>query len=54
MSLELEWQYLQINFPGVSSQIGPIKDALIEAFFPAIFRVEEVNADLREILGLCV
>ena len=37
MSLQLEWQYLQRNIPGVVYIMGPIEDALREAFFPALF-----------------
>ena len=36
MSLQLEWQYLQITVPGFGSLMGPIYDALREAFFPAL------------------
>ena len=31
--------------------MGPTKDALREAFFPALFGGEEVSTNLREILG---
>ena len=44
---QLEWQYLQRNFPGVGSLMGPIEDSLRETFFPAIFVGEEVRSDLR-------
>ena len=50
MSLQIEWQYLQRTVPGAGTMIGPIEDALREDFFHALFGVEEVNADLREIL----
>ena len=30
MSLQLEWQYLQRNVPGVGTLMGPIEDALRE------------------------
>ena len=51
MSLQIECQYLQRTVPGVGTLIDPIEYALIEAFFLTLFRREEVNADLREILG---
>ena len=51
VSLQLKWQYLQRTFPGFGSLMGPIKDALREAFFPAKFEMEDVSADLIEILG---
>ena len=38
MSLQLEWNDLQRNFPGVGTLMGPIEEALIEKFFPALFR----------------
>ena len=31
--------------------MGPIKEALREKFFPALFGGEEINADYRKILG---
>ena len=40
-----------MNVPGVSSIIDPIEYSLREAFFLAIFGLEEVSANLREILG---
>ena len=51
MSLQLEWDYLQRNVPGVGYLMGPIEDALREACFPVLFRGEEVSDDLREIIG---
>ena len=51
MSIQLEWHYLQRNVPEVGSLMGPIEDSLREAFFLAIFRGEEVSANIREILG---
>ena len=48
--LQLEWQYLQRTVHEVGSMMSTIDDALREAFFPKIFRGEEVSADLREIL----
>ena len=45
--LQIEWQYLQINVPGVGSMMGPIEDTLKEAMFPSFFRGEEVSAKLR-------
>ena len=51
MLLQLQWQYLQRTVPVVDSILGPIEDALREAFFPALFGGEEVSADHREILG---
>ena len=47
MSFQIEWQYLQRTVPGVIYLMGPIEDALIEAFFPAIFGGEEVSANFR-------
>ena len=37
MLLQLEWNYLQITVPKVATMMGPIKEALIETFFPALF-----------------
>ena len=37
MSLQLEWQYLQNNVPGVGTLMGPFEDALREKFLPALF-----------------
>ena len=51
MLIQLKWQYIQWTVPGVGSLMGPIEDALREAFFPALFGGEEVSADLREILS---
>ena len=51
MLLQIKWQYLQRNVPGVGTIMGPIDIALREAFFPAIFGGEEVSANLIEILG---
>ena len=51
MSLQLEWQYLQRNVPGVGTLISPIEEAPREKFSPEIFRGEEINADFRKILG---
>ena len=51
VSLQLEWQYLQRNFPGVGTMMGPIEEALREKFFPALFGGEEITADFRKILG---
>ena len=47
MSLQLKWQYLQSNVPGVGYLVGTIKGALREAFFPALFGGKEVSDDLR-------
>ena len=47
----IDWQFLQSTVPRLGSLMGHIEDALREAFLPALFRGEEVNADLREILG---
>ena len=54
MSLHIEWKYLHRTVPGVGNMLGPIEDALREAFLPAILGRGEVNDDLREILGHCV
>ena len=51
MLLQTESQYLQRILPGVGTIIGPIEDALREAFLPALSGGEEVSDDLREILG---
>ena len=40
MSLQIECQYLQRTVPGVGTIMGPIEDALREAFFPALFGEE--------------
>ena len=49
--LQLECQYLQMDFCGVVNLVGPIGEALRETFFPMLFREEEVGADFRKILG---
>ena len=54
MSLQIEWQYLQRTVTRVGNIIGPIEDALREAFFPALFGGEEVSSNFREILGRSV
>ena len=54
MSLQLEWDYLQRNVPGVGYLMGPIENALREAIFPPLFGGEDINADLIEILGYSV
>ena len=51
MPLQLEWQYLQSNVPGVGNLMGPIEEALKKKFLPTIFGEEEINADFRKILG---
>ena len=51
MSLQLEWQYLQRNIPGIGTLVGPIEEALIEKFFPTLFGGEEINSHFRQILG---
>ena len=51
MLIHIEWQYLQRIVTEVGFLMGPIEDALREAFFPALFGGEEVGAELREILG---
>ena len=43
--MQLEWQYLQRNFPGVGTMMGPIEEALREKFFPALFGGEDITAD---------
>ena len=47
MLLQIGWQYLQRTVPGVGSLMGPIEDALREAFFPALFGGEEVSSNPR-------
>ena len=54
MLLQLEWKYLQRTVPEVGTLMDPIKDTLIEDFFPALFGGEEISANLREILGQSV
>ena len=52
MSFQLKWKYLKSTFPGVGTLMGPIEEALIEKFFPALFGGGGgVNADFRKILG---
>ena len=51
ISLQIECQYLKSTIPGVGSLMGPIDDALREAFFYATFGGEEVSDNIREILG---
>ena len=52
MLLQLEWQYLQRTFPGVSTMVGPIDEALIETFFLALFGGEEINTDFLKYLAM--
>ena len=52
--MQLEWQYLQRNVPGVGTLMGPIEEAIREKLFPALFGGEEINADFWKILGLSV
>ena len=51
MSLHLEWCYLQRNVPRVGALMEPIESDLRKDFFPALFGGEEVDDDLRDILG---
>ena len=51
VSLQLKWHNLKRTARRVGYLMGPIKDDLEEAFFPALLGGEEVSADLREILG---
>ena len=51
ISLQLEWQYLQRNVPGVGTLIGPIEEALREKLVLALFRGEDINAYFFQILG---
>ena len=51
MLLQSECQYLQRNFPGVGTLIGPIEEALREKFFTSLFGGEEITAEFRKILG---
>ena len=37
--------------PGVVTIMGPIKEALREKFFPALFGGNEINSDFQKILG---
>ena len=54
MPLQLKWQYLQKNVPGVGILMGPIKEALREKLFPALFEGEEINANFRKIIDRSV
>ena len=51
MSLQLEWQYLQITVPEVGTLMSTIEEAIREKFFPALFGGEEINSKFRQILG---
>ena len=51
MLLQLKWQYLQSTIPRVGTLMGPVEEALREKFFPTLFGGEEINADIRKILG---
>ena len=51
VSLQLKWKYLKRTVPVVATLMGPIKEALRETFFPALFEGEEVNFKFRKILG---
>ena len=51
MSLQLEWNYLQRTVPGVGTLMSPIEEALREKFFPVLFWGEEIESDVRQILG---
>ena len=48
--LQLEWHYLQRTVPRVGTLMGPIKEALRETFFPALFKGEDIGADFFKIL----
>ena len=50
MLLQLEWQYLQKIVLGFGSLMEPIESALREDFSSGLFRVDEVDDDLRELL----
>ena len=49
--MQLEWQYLQRNVPGVGTLMGAIEEALREKFFPTLFGGEDINAKFWKILG---
>ena len=51
MSFLLEWKYLQRTVPGVGTLMGPIEEALREKFSPTLFGGEDINTNLRKILG---
>ena len=51
MLLQLKWQYLQRTVPGVGIILGTIEEALREKLFPALFLGEEINFNVRKILG---
>ena len=51
LSLQIKWQYLQINVLGLGSVIVTIEDSIREAFLYALFGGEEFSANFREILG---
>ena len=51
MSLQSDWQYLQMTVPGVGTLMGPIEEALREKFPPSLFGGEDITADFRKILG---
>ena len=51
MSLQLEWQYLQRNFPGFGTLMGSIEGAKREKCFHTLFWGKEINADFRKVLG---
>ena len=48
LSLQSEWKYLQRTVPGVGTLMGPIEEALIEKFFPALFGEEEITNSRRD------
>ena len=49
--MQLKWQYLQRNVPGVDTLVGPIEEALREKCFPTLFGREEINTNFWQILG---
>ena len=51
MSIHIKLQYLQRTVPALGTMMGTIEYALRDALFPALFGVEEVRAELREIPG---
>ena len=51
MLLQLEWQYLKRNVPGVGTLMGPIEEALREKLFLVLFWGQDINANFWKILG---
>ena len=51
MSIQLKWQYLERTVQRVITLMSSVEEDLKETLFPALFGVEEVDADFWKLLG---